>query len=296
MLQYSNPHTFVFLNSLDNYRNVVDACRAMIDRRRWNLAHGRVTVSTVGLVSQIRKLTVELPEISLALSLHAPNQKDRTAIVPTASRYPIEQLIDALDNHMMAYLYKRKNSHDYTREERMRESTRRRAMIEYVMLKGSSSTFECAHQLGKLCEGRHLVVNLIPYNSTDVADKLQCPSREHMEEFRRIVSSYGAFCTIRKTMGADIDSACGQLITLQKEAEKSGVLDIEDSASGMKSRLIESELHESPNVEKTGYEDINKETEGLDWETWIRPLTIATLVAGACFSISTAILLRRQRR
>jgi adenine C2-methylase RlmN of 23S rRNA A2503 and tRNA A37 len=69
---------------LDNYTNVVAACRALIDRRRWNLAHGRVTVSTVGIAAKIRKLTQELPEISLALSLHAPNQRLRSQIVPTA--------------------------------------------------------------------------------------------------------------------------------------------------------------------------------------------------------------------
>eukprot|EP00525_Craspedostauros_australis_P006216 CAMPEP_0198116798 /NCGR_PEP_ID=MMETSP1442-20131203/14477_1 /TAXON_ID= /ORGANISM="Craspedostauros australis, Strain CCMP3328" /LENGTH=220 /DNA_ID=CAMNT_0043774705 /DNA_START=21 /DNA_END=683 /DNA_ORIENTATION=+ len=85
-------------------------------------------------------------------------------------------------------------------------------MIEYVMLEGESSTFKCAHQLGKLCENRQLVVNLIPYNATDVKDKLRCPSDEHMQEFKKIVSSYGAFCTIRRTMGADIAGACGQLV------------------------------------------------------------------------------------
>lgn len=119
---------------LDNYNNVVAACRSMMDRKLWNLAHGRVTVSTVGLISQIRKLTQELPEVSLALSLHAPNQEARTAIVPTATRYPIDQLIDALDNHMMAYI-KKKSGETFTAEERMKEGTRRRAMIEYVMCK-----------------------------------------------------------------------------------------------------------------------------------------------------------------
>ena len=119
---------------LDNYNNVVAACRAMMDRKRWNLGYGRITVSTVGLVSQIRKLTKELPEVGLALSLHAPNQDARTAIVPTAVRYPIEDLIDALDGHMMAYLKKRTDN-DFTQEERIKESSRRRAMIEYVMCK-----------------------------------------------------------------------------------------------------------------------------------------------------------------
>ena len=64
-------------------------------------------------------------------------------------------------------------------------------------MEGDTSTIEAAHELGKLCEGRHLVVNLIPYNKTDVRDKLSCPSEEHMQEFRRIVSSYGSFCSIR---------------------------------------------------------------------------------------------------
>lgn len=120
---------------LDNYTHVVEAARSMMDRRRWNLAHGRVTISTVGLISQIRKLTKELPEVSLALSLHAPNQEARSAIVPTATRYPIEKLIDALDGHMMAYLDRRPEQRGYTEEERIKESTRRRAMIEYVMRK-----------------------------------------------------------------------------------------------------------------------------------------------------------------
>merc|ERR1712008_455312 len=107
----------------------------------------------------------------------------------------------------------------YTTEERIKESSRRRAMIEYVMLKGESSSIKCAHELGKLCENRQLVVNLIPYNATDVEDKLQCPSDEHMLKFRDIVQSYGTFVTIRRTMGADIASACGQLVQ-QKNKER----------------------------------------------------------------------------
>ena len=97
---------------------------------------------------------------------------------------------------------------------------------------GDTTTIEAAHKLGKLCEGRHLVVNLIPYNKTDVKDELSCPSEEHMREFQRIVSSYGSFCTIRRTMGADIAGACGQLVVAGEE-EKSRrmeqqLADIED--------------------------------------------------------------------
>lgn len=93
-------------------------------------------------------------------------------------------------------------------------------------MQGETSSIECAHQLGKLCENRHLVVNLIPYNATDVKDKLQCPSNEHMQKFRDIVASYGTFCTIRRTMGADIASACGQLVQKTKEEEASKANDV----------------------------------------------------------------------
>lgn len=335
---------------LDNYANVTEACRTMIDRSRWNLAHGRVTVSTVGLISQIRRLTKELPEVSLALSLHAPNQEDREAIVPTASRYPIEGLIDALDNHMMAYLNRKrkretgkKHSLDvdgedqqqlltYTAEERMKESSRRRAMIEYVMLEGESSSFKCAHQLGKLCENRHLVVNLIPYNATDVKDKLQCPSDEHMLEFRNIVQSYGAFVTIRRTMGADIASACGQLVqkknkeqdereAAKKQSKLDGrdvgeekAIDIEDVVTGRKSeksktsnikRMVpESEtnapktLPQETLLEQSGDESRVSWIESLsnkDLDWYSRALTLATTASATCFLASSALYIKKKR-
>lgn len=120
---------------LNNYANVIQACRGLLDRRRWNLGHGKVTISTVGVIPKMKALTRDLPEVSLALSLHAPNQEMRTKIVPTSTAYRIEGLIDALDSHMMAYLTKTYDGAKYTRADKMKESTRRRAMIEYVMRK-----------------------------------------------------------------------------------------------------------------------------------------------------------------
>ena len=336
---------------LDNYANVTEACRTMIDRSRWNLAHGRVTVSTVGLISQIRRLTKELPEVSLALSLHAPNQKDREAIVPTASRYPIEGLIDALDNHMMAYLNQRRKRENgkkssleadagdqqqlltYTAEERIKESSRRRAMIEYVMLEGQSSSFKCAHELGKLCENRHLVVNLIPYNATDVKDKLQCPSDEHMLEFRNIVQSYGTFVTIRRTMGADIASACGQLVQkknkeqdeieaarkLNKAKKELGgeekTIDIEDVVMGRK--IEQTDTNKTTTVppkydfaasEKSGQVKVpDPEADDKSPSLWIesisnddlewysRALTLAASISATCFLASSALYFKKRR-
>lgn len=120
---------------LNNYDNVVEACRGLIDRKRWNLSHGRVTVSTVGVTPKIHDLTRDLPEVSLALSLHAPNQEMRTKIVPAAKAYKIEGLIEALDRHMMVYMAQDYDGARFTKAQRIKESTRRRAMIEYVMRK-----------------------------------------------------------------------------------------------------------------------------------------------------------------
>lgn len=322
---------------LDNYNNVTEACRTMIDNSRWNLSHGRVTVSTVGLISAIRRLTKELPQISLALSLHAPNQETRAAIVPTASRYPIEELIGALDNHMMAYLNQRRKrmsgNNDaalkvYTVEERMKESSRRRAMIEYVMLQGESTSFKCAHQLGKLCENRHLIVNLIPYNSTDVKDKLQCPSYEHMLEFRNIVQSYGTFCTIRRTMGADIASACGQLVQKKEQEEKGkeeeqqqgqiiqkqqqdATVDIEDvimerdntydTSTNDETSVVKSTFNRIHNPEICSGQKNNLAscwTESFsndDLDRWSRILTVATTIS-ATFLVASSVFFLQKRR
>ena len=134
---------------LNNYTNVLAACRALIDRRLWNLAHNRVTVSTVGIPSRMRDLTRDLPEVNLALSLHAPNQSMREKIVPAAKGTPIESLIEALDSHMMALTKKelpgtRQESDnddivgdeaEFNLEQRQSASKKKRAMIEYVMCK-----------------------------------------------------------------------------------------------------------------------------------------------------------------
>jgi adenine C2-methylase RlmN of 23S rRNA A2503 and tRNA A37 len=304
---------------LDNYTQVMEACRALIDRRRWNMAHGKVTVSTVGLPRQMRQLTRDVPQVSLALSLHAPNQQTRSAIVPTAKHYSIQDLIDALDGHMMAYAataaataYARGGgAEQFSQEQRTRESSRRRAMIEYVMLEGESSSLECAHQLGKLCENRQLLVNLIPYNKTNVKDMLRCPSEAHVQQFRSIVASYGAFCTIRRTMGADIDSACGQLMTALKDDSKAKekaaamVLDIEDVAASKLvarpvslARVTSVSLLKDALVKCVVEDDDDNLNMGRrhDLDHWVLPLSVATVVAGTCFAVSTIKFLFVDRR
>ena len=287
---------------LNNYHNVLAASKAMIDRRLWNLAHSRVTVSTVGVPSRMRDLTRDLPEVNLALSLHAPNQATRENIVPAAKGTPIESLIEALDSHMMA-LTKRKlmenpqeddTATDFNVEERQTASKKKRAMIEYVMLVGDTSTIEAAHQLGKLCEGRHLVINLIPYNKTDVKDKLDCPSDLHMQEFRRVVSSYGSFCSIRRTMGADIAGACGQLVV---EQEKKEVIDIEDGPfpkDVKTSRIVASRRKKTSDANLSSSDESSGKQHPTDPR--LRQLTIATAIAASLFVASASLLVLQRRK
>ena len=125
---------------LNNYKNVVEACRVMIDRKRWNLAHGHVTVSTVGVTPKMRQLTRDLPEINLALSLHAPNQKLRQSIVPTAKQYPIQDMVQALHEHMIlpsSSIHKQKSNQQKNNKNVRNHMSqkRKRAMVEYVMRK-----------------------------------------------------------------------------------------------------------------------------------------------------------------
>jgi len=291
---------------LNNYDNVLAACKALIDRRLWNLAHNRVTVSTVGVPARMRDLTRDLPEVNLALSLHAPNQKARERIVPAARGTPIESLIEALDGHMMALARRKKlldnpqGEEEFNMIERQAASKKKRAMIEYVMLEGDTTTMEAAHQLGKLCEGRHLVVNLIPYNKTDVKDKLSCPSDTQMREFQKVVQSYGSFCTIRRTMGADIDGACGQLVVNKEEknnVRRDLVVDIEDSP------FVRKATQKRPNINATKRRNIlhkaaaDKEgSNSDDSDVWVRRFTVATLVAATCFVTSSTISLFQKRK
>ncbi|GKY98791.1 hypothetical protein MPSEU_000835300 [Mayamaea pseudoterrestris] len=297
---------------LDNYTHVTSACRALIDPRRWNLAHHCVTVSTVGIVSQIRKLTADLPQVSLALSLHAPNQAARQAIVPTASRYPIEQLVEALDNHMNSFKHKRRSDGSIVKGSLPRTPYKRRAMIEYVMLQGPTSTLECAHELGQLCQHKSLIVNLIPYNATNVADVLHCPSEEHMQDFRRIVASYKVFCTIRRTMGADIDSACGQLVqdVFEKRQQKSdcssNVVDIEDVVGANKSNVAAAAAEGKKTILSSSLDHgattpAANETklpvaEATYLESLIAPLAVATAVSASCFLLSLALYAKPRLR
>lgn len=183
-------------------------------------------------------------------------------------------------------------------------------------VEGETSTLECAHQLGKLCENRHLVVNLIPYNATDVKDKLQCPSNDHMQKFRDIVASYGTFCTIRRTMGADIASACGQLVQKSKEQDNSSdtvttdAIDIEEAVGtgaamptipGIPTSGTGNRPHAAPKkVQSMGLDYSSAGNYWLgsltteDLDRWMMRLTVAVAISATCFAASSFFVVRKR--
>jgi Radical SAM superfamily len=120
--------TFMGLGEpLHNYDNVVDACRLLANKRVWDLCRGRITISTIGVTPRIYDLTRDLPDVILAVGLYAPNQSLRRAIVPSAQEYPLDTLMDALDNHMQD-----------PRDQGLLSPSgckRRMVMIEYIMSK-----------------------------------------------------------------------------------------------------------------------------------------------------------------
>ena len=173
-----------------NYDAVIKAIRLLNEEIGISLRH--ITLSTVGVVPNIRKLAAESLPITLAVSLHAPNDALRSELVPLNEKYPIAMLMDAC--------------RDYVAQ------TRRRITFEYVLMAGVNDTEKEAHELGALLRREPLVsVNTIPYNSTDVASRYRRPTPEAARAFREIVASYGVVITQRQEKGHKIAAACGQL-------------------------------------------------------------------------------------
>ncbi len=176
---------------LANFDNLVTALAIMQDDLAYMAAKQRVTVSTSGIVPNIYRLA-EVSEVSLAVSLHAPNNDLRDELVPINRKYPLEALIPACRN--------------YIGDER-----RRRVTWEYVMLDGVNDSPSHAKQLIRLLEGTRSKVNLIPFNPFPGSDFRTSPN-ERIQAFRDRLMRSGLFTTTRKTRGDEISAACGQLV------------------------------------------------------------------------------------
>ena len=195
---------------MNNYESVKAAVEAMVDPHRFKLSPNRVTVSTVGVPGPMRRFVDDLPKVNLALSLHAPTQELRKRFVPSASGFPLHKLMDMVDFYL--------------------NKTKRKLLVEYVVLKGTNDSDEVAEQLGTLLRGKNVTVNLIPYNSTDVNAPHEAPDMADVLRFQNVlVDKHKLSTTIRKEMGADIASACGQLVVSRADQGKGPeTKDIED--------------------------------------------------------------------
>jgi 23S rRNA (adenine2503-C2)-methyltransferase len=172
-----------------NYDNVVHAMRIMLDDFGYGLSKRRITLSTAGVLPAIRQLREDC-DVSLAVSLHAPNDALRNELVPLNRKYPIHDLLETCK----AYV----------------GEGRRRVTFEYVMLAGVNDSDQHARELVRCLEGVPAKVNLIPFNPFPRTRYLRS-SNNRIHRFFEILNGAGIVTTTRKTRGDDIDAACGQL-------------------------------------------------------------------------------------
>eukprot|EP00127_Corallochytrium_limacisporum_P002685 Clim_evm121s134 gene=Clim_evmTU121s134 len=196
---------------LDNYDNVLGAIRGITDVQRFSLSPQRVSLSTVGVAPRLRQLAKDMPGVSLALSLHAPSQELRTRIVPTAKAWHIDRIMEAME--------------EYVEANEAINRKRGKVMIEYCLIQGVNDSDETAHELGSLLRDRKVMLNVIPYNPTDVPEDFKPPTYEETSRFIDIVRNepYNVHCLVRQELGQDISSACGQLVIKEQKQ-----IDIED--------------------------------------------------------------------
>jgi 23S rRNA (adenine2503-C2)-methyltransferase len=175
---------------LDNYDNLIRFIRIVTDPQGLNISARNITVSTCGIPDGIRALAKEELPITLALSLHAPNNEIRKKLMPVAAKYELSEVMDAF-----RYYY---------------EKTGRRLTFEYSLVASVNDSEEHARELCRLVKGLNCHVNLIPVNPIRERDYRKSESK-NIQNFKFILEKNRINVTIRREMGTDIDAACGQL-------------------------------------------------------------------------------------
>ena len=175
---------------LDNYDNLLKFIRLLTDEHGLNISQRNITVSTCGIVENIRRLANEKLQITLAISLHASNQEKRKELMPIAYKYDIHEVLDATRYYF--------------------GQTGRRITFEYSLVGGVNDTEEDARELSALVGDINCHVNLIPVNPIKERDYVQS-GQKAIQEFKNLLEKNGINVTIRREMGRDINGACGQL-------------------------------------------------------------------------------------
>ncbi len=175
---------------MDNYENLVQFVRMISDENGLHISQRNITVSTCGIVPKMRQLADEGLQITLALSLHAPNDEIRKELMPIANRYTIKEILKACRYYF--------------------EKTGRRVTFEYSLVQGVNDNEKEARRLISLLSSMHGHVNLIPVNPIKERNFLQSTPKSILA-FKNLLEKSGINVTIRREMGRDIDGACGQL-------------------------------------------------------------------------------------
>ena len=183
---------------LDNYENVLKFIKLINCKDGKNMGQRHITLSTCGLIDKMYELADEQLQITLAVSLHAPNDEIRNRIMPISRAYPMEKLLEACRHYA--------------------EKTKRRITFEYALIKGVNDSAENARELASRLKGLLCHVNLIPVN--DVKERNYVRStNESIKKFEEILVSRNIETTVRRKLGSDIDAACGQLRKRYKDEQ-----------------------------------------------------------------------------
>lgn len=175
---------------LDNFENVLRFVSLVTNENGLNLSMRNISLSTCGIVPKIEELLKKKLQLTLSVSLHAPNNEIRNKIMPVNGKYKIEELLSVCRKYA--------------------DETSRRISFEYSMLSGLNDTDECAYQLGSQLKGMLCHVNLIPVNEVEESP-YKPSSPERIKRFTEILAKSGITATVRRTLGSDIDASCGQL-------------------------------------------------------------------------------------
>ena len=175
---------------LDNYDNLLRFIRMLSDEKGLHISQRNITVSTCGIVPRMYDLAEEDLQITLAISLHASNQKKREQLMPIARKYSLDELMKACRNYF--------------------EKTGRRLTFEYSLVGGENDSQEDAEELAHLIKGLNCHINLIPVNPIKERSFVQS-DKKVIANFQNKLEKYQINVTIRREMGRDIDGACGQL-------------------------------------------------------------------------------------
>ena len=175
---------------LDNFDNVMRFLELVNSPEGMNISMRHISLSTCGLVPKIDELAQKKLQLTLSISLHAPNNEIRNRIMPVNKAYPIEQLLDACRRYYQA--------------------TSRRISFEYAMIRGVNDSPENARELLERIKGLPAHFNLIPLNHVEESP-LQPSTRASVAAFQKILEDGGIPTTVRRTLGGDIDASCGQL-------------------------------------------------------------------------------------